>query len=172
LSRETTQLNIVSSTTETNIFNFTIPANTMQTDRMVRLTIFADRLNNSGAAETAPTFRVYTGGTLRYADASVALANNANRTPIVITVMCAMCGTNSLMSLRGVVLDGTQGGATTGIGNLATDEITSTTPFGPALGGTYTNNTAVDWDLRVTWQNGTNNANVSFRRQYAILELL
>jgi hypothetical protein len=84
-----------------------------------------------------------------------------------------MQNASNVMYLGGRVVTGTQGGATTGIGDLASTSATvKPDTIGPATGTTFTQDTTVDWALRITWQNGTSNANVTFRRHYAILELL
>lgn len=62
---------------------------------------------------------------------------------------------------------GTPGGATTGIGNLATDEIASNT----SLFGTAAEDTTLPRALDVTIQHTTAGATISFRLQYALLEL-
>ncbi len=173
LAREPTLITIASSVTETDIFNFTVPANAMGTTRMARLKILAARLSNTGLlAEAAPTFRVYTGGTVRYADAAVALGNNASWSSLWIELLFAMQNANNVMYFNGLIHpQSVQGGATTGIGNAANAAIDGDA-IGPVAGATFTQDTSVAWALRVTWQNGTNNANVIFRRQYAVLELL
>ena len=172
LARETSLIQIASSVTETDIFNQTVRGNILSTNRMLRLLIVGARFNNSGAAEAAPTLRVYTGGTVRYADPGLALANNTAWVPVIYELFFCMQDSATTMYLGGRLMEGVAGGATTGIGNFATDEITSSAPIGSASGTTFTQDTTVDWVLRVTWQNGTNNANVIFRRHYAILELL
>jgi hypothetical protein len=172
LAREVTLISIASSVTETDIFNQTIAANVMGNNRLLRLKILAARLNNSGATETAPTFRVYTGGTVRYADAVVALSTNSNWAALWIELLFAMQNATNAMFFNGLICpQSVAGGATTGIGNAANAAIDGDA-LGSASGTTFTQDTTANWDLRVTWQNGTNNANVIFRRHYAMLELL
>jgi hypothetical protein len=171
LARETTLLSIVSSTTETDIFNFTIPANAMGINRALRLTINWTRNNNSGAAETAPTFRVYVGGTLRFQDASNAAASSANWVAGYTQLMLAMQNASNAMILSGIHRQSINTAPSTGIGDIA-----GTADFGgeigSATGTTFTQDTTSNWILRVTWANGTNNAAVQFRRHYAVLELI
>jgi hypothetical protein len=170
VAREVTLINIVSSVAETDIFNQTIAANLMSTNRMLRLTIHYDRLNNSGATETAATLRVYTGGTVRYADAGLALPANASRVPGRYVFEFGMQNASNVMILNGILLQHTAGGATTGLGNKATDEIGENCPM--ASNGTFTQDTTAAWALRVTMQLGTNASTVDFRRHYAVLELV
>ena len=169
LGREATLITIVSSVTETDIFNFTVPANVMSTNRVARLTLIGDRLNNSGANEVAVTYRVYIGGTLRYEDAGAVLGANAQRIPFLLNVFLAMQNASNVMVMGGHMLLGSVA-ATTGIGNAATDEISTDAPFGTS--GTFTQDTTIAFAVRVTVQLGSNLATVDFRRQYAVLELV
>lgn len=61
-----TTINIVSSTTETDILQasgYSIPANTLGANGNARVTIQMDYINNTGGALTMPTMRAYFGGT-------------------------------------------------------------------------------------------------------------
>jgi hypothetical protein len=169
LAREVTLINIVSSAAETDIFNQTVAANRMETNRMLRLTIVGDFLNNSGST-SSPTIKVKVGGTTIYDDATAALASGANRFPVRMTFEFGMQNANNTMHLSGVVGIGNAGGATTGIGNLATDE--SNVDAEISSGGTFTQATTSSFAVQVTWTNSASDANISFRRQYAVLELV
>lgn len=171
VARETTLLSIVSSVTETDIFNVTIPANVMGRNRALRLSLFYARLNNSGATETAPRLRVYVGGTERFSDLSIALANATTWVAGQIEVLLAMQNATNTMILSGMNRQSIATAPTTGIGDIAgTADIGGA--FGSATGTTFTQDTTADWVLRLSWANGTNNALTEFRRHYALLELL
>ena len=171
VARATTLLSIVSSVTETDIFNIAVPGNIMGIHRMLRLTLLYTRLNNSGGAETAPTFRAYVGGTLRVQDASNAAANSANWVAGQIQLWLAMQNANNAMILSGLIRQSVNTAPNTGIGDIA-GSADFGGPVGSATGTTFTQDTTADWILRVSWANGTNSASVEFRRHYAILELL
>lgn len=68
----------------------------------------------------------------------------------------------------GVAMVGTPGGATTALGNPATDEIASNTP----LFGTAAEDTTLPRTLDVTIQHTTAGATISFRLQYVLLKLM
>lgn len=171
LAREVTLVTIT-STTETEIFNQTVAANLMGTNRMLRLTIVGDFLNNPGGAGTAsPTIKVKVGGTIRYEDSTAALAAGANRFPVRMTFEIGMQNATNTMHLSGVVGIGNAGGATTGIGNLATDE--SNVDAEISSGATFTQDSTSSFAVAVTWTNSaTDGSNISFRRHYAVLELV
>jgi len=142
----------------------------MSTNRILRLSIRYDRLNNSGATPAASTLRIYTGGVVRYQDAGLALPTNAARVPGRYDLEFMMRNATNTMYLSGMCVQHTAGGATTGLGNLATDEIGQNSPI--ASNGTFTQDTTAAWIIRVSFQLGTNNALLDFRRHYAVLELV
>lgn len=172
LFRDASTVTITNSTVETDILNYTVPAGVMSDNRAIRVTLLGARLNNSGAAEAAPTFRIYLAGTVQFADAAVALANGTTWAPVAMEFFIAKMGASAY--LGGIVsAQGLQGGATTGIGDLAGATTNRCAQIiGSAAGAPFTLNTDVAWQLRVTWQNGTANANVTFRRHYALVELI
>ena len=172
IARENTLISIASSVTETDIFNKTIKGGTMGTNRLLRLLLIGARFNNSGATEAQGSLRIYIGGVKQYDDGYVALGTNASWAPVYLEVLLGMQNASNTMYMGGFVLPtGTQGSATTGIGNLSNAAMDGD-PLGSASGTTFTMDATVDWALRVSWQLGTNNANVIFRRHYALLELL
>jgi len=172
VTRETTLISIASSITETDIFNRIISKNIMGIHRMLRLSLIGAKLNNSGAAEAACTFRVYVGGTLRFQDTLALIATSATWVPFNVEVWCAMQDASNTMILGGNLFFGVTAAPNTGIGDTTTDEQSGLAPFGSATGTTFTQDTTADWALRLTWANGTSNANVIFRRHYAIAEVL
>jgi hypothetical protein len=174
LARESSLISIVSNVTETTIFSNNIAANTMGTDRALRLTFNAARLNGSGVSETGPTFRLYVGGVEVFEDVCLALGNSTVWVPQWLQINLAMQGTSSTMHFAGISYSGLAvTAAATGIGDLAQAGNTSqAVAFGAAAGTTFLQDTTAQWALRATWQNGTNAATVEYRRHYAILELL
>jgi hypothetical protein len=62
LDRDVTLVEVVNTTTETTVYTFELPANTLGTDRMLRLTLLGDTLHNSGLGPVK-TVRVKLGAT-------------------------------------------------------------------------------------------------------------
>lgn len=163
LDRDTTIADVVNTTTETTVYSFTIPANTLGTDRMLRLSMIADYLNNSGAGSSI-AIRVKLGATVvaNYFDSNV--ATDASRRPVISKGDIAAAGaTNAQRSFFNTIF-GNPGANTGGIqGNLwnvtmphlsiAAD---STTPL----------------TLTITAQHGVANASISFRAHTVHLEML
>lgn len=160
--------NVVNTAAETTVFNYNIPAGQLGPSGCLRLRLVGDYLNNTGAGTPTLTLRIKLGATTIYADASAANANSASRRPFDLNIILANQDSNSSQVLGGYALFGAAGGATNGIGDFGTDEIQATTP----LFGTAAINTTTDQAFAVTIQHSTNNANLSFRKMYALLELI
>ena len=65
LDRSTSTVDVVSTVTETTIYTFSVPANAMSTNRMLRLTMIGDVLNNDGTNRQF-TVRIKFGATTMY----------------------------------------------------------------------------------------------------------
>lgn len=169
LDRQVTQLNIASSSSLTTFYTFSVPANVMDTQKMLRLRLFGDYLANSGSS----TLRVQVvfGGTTMYDETSTGMTANANRKPFDFEFLLANQNSASVQVLGGTIGCGISGGATTGLGGMNT-VITNATGFSTPVFGTAAVNTGSAQTLTVSTQHSVNNANVSIRRQFAILEVL
>jgi hypothetical protein len=167
LDRESATTDVTNTVTETTIFTFSVPANTLDTTRMLRLTTFGDYLNNN-ATGSSLTWRIKFGGTTVFADAISVSATSATRRPWCLQVWLASNNGTSSQSMSGTFLCGTAGGATTGLGNLDDDEIEAVTPFFNTASINQTS--AQTFEVTVQWSAAS--ANLSCRRFYAVLERL
>lgn len=159
-------IDVVSSTTETNLYLKTITGGDMGTDRMLRLTMLGDILFNDGASGT--TLRIKFGGTTLWED-TIASSASATRRPYALQLFLGNQGSASVQFLAGTWNFGGVG-ATTGLGDVNFTDAGQPNAF--SSGGTAALNTAVNQDLVVSAQHSANSANLSIRRFYAILELL
>jgi hypothetical protein len=160
---------LANSVAETDLLNTTIPGGLLGTRRVVRVTLAGDRISN-GVAEAAGTLRVYLGGSVVYADAMLAVANNAARSPFRIELLIATVDATNLVAVDGLAYMHAPGGATTGIGNLGTDETAVFAPF--AAASPVSLDTTQPIPIRITYQLGTANAGVDLRLHIALVELL
>lgn len=175
----TNEIDIVNSVTETDVLKdgvgtaLSIGAGHMSTNRMLRATIHADYLNNSGSNKTF-TLKVLFGGTVFYEDVTPLLDfSSASRQPIRIVLELPNLGSTNSQWLSGVLFKGEAGGATTGIGDLDTN-------FGWGSGssiivpfaGSGTIDTTVARNLEVKITHSAAHASTSFRKKLAIVELL
>jgi hypothetical protein len=169
LARLTTPVDVVNTLTETTLFTYTVPANTLGTTRRLRLELGGDYLNNSGGTlTTSETLRIKFGGTTIWQDDGKLHANSSNRKPWFMRVNITNLGAANSQSLGGWI---TLGGSpsTTGIGEYGDDEIDAQT----AIGNTgLTIDTTAAADLVVTVQHGQQHANISYRANSGVLELV
>jgi hypothetical protein len=143
LSKSAATTTVSGTIAETNLISFTIPGGVMGTDGVLALNFGGNIANNSGANRTVRV-RIYLGATLMYDDTSAAMVTGASY-PLVGRLVLNSNSSASSQRLTGTLMIG-GGPATTGLGDLATDEIISTTP----LQGTAAVDTSTDQTFRIT----------------------
>lgn len=151
------------TTSETSLGSFTITGGDMGTTGIMRVKM-GGTFTGSGASTTV-TIRVKLGSTTLYADASAA-TTSAN-VPWFLEAWLANVGSASIQRLGGFVLIGAPT-ATTGSGDLETDEIVSTTP----IYGTASENTAGDLTFNITAELSSGTSPNSFINFSTVAELL
>lgn len=166
LDKLVTELDIVSDNTEQTIYSKSIGASTLMLGGVLRLTILGDYLNNSGGTRTLQV-KVKFGSTTLYDDTTISIAVAAERYPIFWQIFLANRGSDSSQWCGGLLMIGNRP-ATTGIGELATDEVAANAP----IGGTATEVTTSAKTFSVTVTHSASNASLSFRREVAILEMM
>ena len=157
------QTNVVNTVTETEIYSFQIPANTLGTNKAINLRMIGDLLSNAATASNY-IIRIKLGATTMYQDGSVSYAVNAARAPFDCDLILANQGATNSQVLGGRFSFGAAAGATTGIGDLS-----STLRVQGTLFGTAAEDSTTPLSLVITVENSQADANVSFRKQYAFL---
>lgn len=169
LSRLTTPVDVVNTTTETTLFTYTVPAGIMSTNRRLRLELGGDYLNNSGLpVTTSETLRIKFGGTTIWEDVGKLHASSSNRKPWFMRVNITNLGAANSQGLGGTIMLGGSP-ATTGIGEYGDDELDASTAIGNTGLTIDTTATAV---LAVSVQHGQADAAVSYRVNAGTLELV
>lgn len=161
-----TDVTVVNTTTETSIYSYSVPAATLDTNRLLRLTIFGDILANSGTPNL--TVRVKFGGTTIYADATANFSASATRRPFFFQILLAGDGATNAQVLGGWLFVGAIGTATTGTGDLGVDENQGVAPIANTAALDQTS--AQTLDVTVQWSAA--NASVECRAKHAVLERL
>lgn len=161
-----TELDIVSDNTEQTIYTKSIGARDLGLGGILRLTIVGDYFNNSGGTRTLHV-KVKFGSTTLYDDTTISIAAAAERYPVFWQIYLLNRGDAASQWLGGLLMIGNRP-ATTGIGELATDEIAANAP----IGGTATEDTTSAKTFSVTVTHSASNASLSFRREVAILEMM
>lgn len=166
LDKSVTDVTVENTTTETAIFSYTIPADTLGTTNMIRVAMAGRAINNSGANRSL-TLRVKLGSTTIYDDVRTAITTNSREMGFRLELELKNNGSTSSQILTGQGLLGAQGTTTNGYGDWGSDEIYSNA----TLGGTSSEDTTADKDLVVTVQWDGASANASITKSWHIVEL-
>lgn len=166
LSQSGTQIDVVNTAVETDILSYSLAGNTLGSHGSLRLTLLCDYLNNTGSNRTL-TVKVKLGATTMWGDANTAIATNAARRMVQISLMLGnMAATNAQIMQGYYTLTSVTAGGFGGIGDLDA-------PVNPgAFMGTATEDTTAAKTLAVTVTHSVADANLSLRMRYAVLELL
>lgn len=167
LTRLVTELDIVSSTTETDLLAYTVPASTLGTDKALRVVILADYLNNSGSGKTF-TLKIKYGATTMYSDVSTSFTAAATRRAVKIEFTLFAKNSVTSQGMVGNMRVGIETAATTGVGDLAADDTTMAT----FIGVNAAENSALGKTLSATITHSASASTISFRRVYAVIEVL
>ena len=168
LNVQVTETDVTNTTSETDLFTYTVPGNTLGTNKALRVQIKADYLNNSGVNATV-RFRVYYGATEMYQDLGATMTTDASRHPVLIELWLIPRNATNSQALGGYILQGVAGGATTGIGDLGNDEILSDSPL---RGNDASEDSTASKVLKVTVAHSAASTNLSIRKTYSVVELL
>jgi hypothetical protein len=135
----------VTPTAETNAVNFVVPGGTLGTNGYIRLQAGGFLSHNTAATTTTIRIRVYYGTTVLYDDTSIGFASGS-LVPFNMDLYLGSGGSETAQFLSGCLALGTSAGATTGTGDLGTDEISALTP----IYGSSAVSSNVNQNLRVT----------------------
>jgi hypothetical protein len=169
LDRQVTQNDVNNTAAETTLYSFSVPANVLDTQKALRLKMWGDFLNTTGAGATVRV-RVKFGATTHWDDTSGSLTTNATRHPWEMEVLIGNQNATNVQAIGGRFLMSPVT-ANVGIGDLATIPA-STTGAVASFYATGAIDTTAARTLEVTVQLSASSTNLSIRRQFAILEVL
>jgi hypothetical protein len=158
---------VVNTTTETTLYEFSIPGGTLSTNNAVRVTIIGEYFNNSGAGRTL-TLRVKYGATTMFDDAFPSLTQSTLRRPYRWEFILSAKDSASSQNMTGITQIGNVGAATTGLGDLGA---APTVAFN-VIQGSASQNSANALDFTVTVQHPVANTLLSITLLYAFVELI
>lgn len=164
LNRDVAVNDVVNSNTETTVYTFTVPGGTLGSTKALRLTLIGDYLNNSGSSRTLTIKGKYGSTTVFSGVPGGSITADANRHAVFCQlVLHAFNATNAQVASGTVTL-----GAANTIGGTAA--ASAATFF--ANHSTVAEDSTGDLALAVTVQHSATDANLSFRAQTAVLEVL
>ncbi len=168
VDRDTTSTIVASATnTEQTLYSYTIPANMLGTDRIVKMTVLGAYKNNSGTNQTLRV-RYKFGGTTVWNDVTANAANSSQERGFRFEFWIANQGVANSQTGAGTAFIGGTGTSTNGSGDLGSDETLADAhiTFGdPAI------NTTSATSMEITVQMSTSNSGASVRQDLAYVEL-
>jgi len=156
---DNTTTSIANTTTETNALSHTVPANALGANGFVKLVARGYYYNSSGAGDTI-TLKIKFGATTLWADISASISTGAQKRPFDLYLHLYNTGTTGSQRMNGHATISSNGAASTGFGDFATDEVNANNPVRGQ--DTISEDTTSDKDLVVTAQHTTANANIQF----------
>ena len=167
LAKFVADLTYSNSTTETDIVSYTVPANTLGTDKAIRVSLRGRYVNASGSNKTI-TIRIKYGATTLFQDSTI-IFNSAATTSVFIQdfILTAKEATNSQIMIGSFIMGG-RGTPAIGLGSMSI--VTNSVSFG-VQGSSSIDSTSAQ-DFKVTFQHSAAAENTTFTRDYAAVELL
>lgn len=163
-SESTSVTTVENTTTETTLYSESIEARTLG---RAKLALYGYLVNTSGADCTF-TLRVKFGATTLYEDVTGNIISGAQTRPVAIELLLASVGdTQDAQRLFGKVILGANGAATSGDGDLGTDEINSNA----VIRGSSTEATTSSLAFAVTVQPSVADTGIQFVSEYSMLDI-
>jgi len=166
LSADPVENDIVNTVTETDLLSYTVPANTLGTTHALRVSISCDYLNNSAANRTF-VLKIKYGSTTMYNDTSDVTSILSSRRPVLIDFFLFPKNATNSQGVAGNITVSAVGLATTGFGDLGTDEVLVQTPF---VGANAAEDSTTSLALKVTITHSIADTNVSLRKVFSTIE--
>ena len=166
IDRDLTENDIVNTAAETTLYTFTIPAATLGTTGILRVSIKGDYFNNSGSSRTLQ-LKVKYGSTTLWDETSGVIGVNANRRAFTFDFLLAAINSTSAQLANGIFALSTGGAANTGIGAMA-----GFSTVDVAFQGTSAEDSTGALALDVTVTHPVADASLSMRAKIMAIELL
>lgn len=163
LDRKVTSTTVVSSVTETVVYTFSVPANTLSTNKALRCTLLGDYFNNSGGNANLAIKGKF-GGTTFYTAAVAAFTSSAtHRGQYLVMYLQALNATNAQAVYTNWISIGSGG-----VSGAATSAEFTFYGFYEAMAEDSTGALT----FQITVQHDTNAATVSFKELSVLLEVV
>ena len=161
------QLDIVNTGSETDLFSYNVPANTLGNGtHHLRLTIDGDQLNSSGSTDVI-TLKIIYGSTTMYQDIA-SYTSQALRISWRFVINLGNASATNDQYMLAAFMESSRGGATTGNGDFNTSGLQNAILSGTAAEDSTTGTLT----FKVTIQHSVTNSTTSWRRKFASLELV
>lgn len=168
-----TQQDVFNSSTETDILSQTIPAAAMGPAGTLTALLQGDYLNNTGGGQTLQVkvkFGQAVSLSTLWDDTTASFTSSAVRHPWYLSFTLHNVNSGVAQSGGGLFVIGAATGATTGLGDISSDEIEATSPmtFGAGAEDTDTN----EMTLAVSITHSTASPNLSMRKNISLVTFI
>lgn len=153
------------TTTETDLLSYTVPAGTMGSLSIIRVTLWGHWAQ--GATPASVRLRIKFGGTTWVDDTSI-VGTASDLCPVNISIIVMSNGSTTSQNIGGYMMLGTTSGGTAGVLELGGDELRAFTPFVAES----TVNTGSDQTLAITATLSDATAGNAFRMYASFSELI
>lgn len=167
LDRKTTVTSINTSTTETDMYTYSVPGGTFSTNKSIRVTFIADYLNNSGGASNF-TVKVKYGATTVFSSGAISMAASATRDAVFGTFVISAFGATNAQKSSGDLRVQSNGGGVAGVANA---QSASMQIFSAVHTGVTEDSTGA-LNLKITFQHGSSGATIEGSLYTVVTELL
>lgn len=164
LSIIATDNDVTNTNVETDLFSFSVPADTLGTDNALRLKMTGTLAANSGSATI--TIKVYYGSTIMFQDTTGAFGASAILSAWFLELILSAHNATNSQELGGIWQQGNRAAAAAGLGDLAVSGI------GTGIEGTAAENSTTTLTFKVTITWSAAHSTYSVKRKSAILELI
>lgn len=165
VDRETSDQAVVNTVTETTVLTYTVPANSLGTTGILRGTLVADFLNDTGSNQTF-RLRLKLGATTLYDGTTVALATSTTRRPVSLQFWLANQGATNDQTGGAVFAYGRATASTVGLGDFSN----AATGDGPLVFADGAVDTTSAQAIAVTIELSAASASLEFRKRLGFVE--
>lgn len=164
--RAVTENDVVSTSSKTTLYSFSVPGGMLGTNRGVRVVIIGDYLNDTGSNKNLEVTVAY-GSTTMWGDGRT-IGASATRRAFMLDFVMGNRNSASVQHIGGKAqISGAVAGSVAGVGDWEAGQ-----PHEALFHGSAAENSANTLSLTVSVTHSASNASLSIRREYAFAELI
>lgn len=168
--KSTTTVSVTNTTTETTLYSVTVPANTLGTNHLLRVSIGGTYLNNTGLNHSI-RLKIKYGAMTLYDDTTDSLGVDANNRGWRLELILAANAATNAQKLLGRFAIGDLGAATAGTGDIGKVLADQDAMGGPLYGTSAIDSTAAQ-TLAVRVIHAAASTSLTISREIVITELI
>lgn len=168
--RNLSTIDVVSTSSKTTIYTFTVTGNDLSTNKILEIDIGGDYLNDTGSSRAMDVF-VEFGSTTLWTDTMGSFSNASTRRAFTMKLFLANKNSSSAQEFWGEIKFSKTPAPTTGIGSGDDGDAGLSHPIA-SVSGDSTENTTTNKTFTVSVQHSSSNASISLRKRAAITKIM